>query len=733
MVTDAEALRSLRQQLTQAKTVAVAGLCSLLNWPMPAIVQLTILLVIAVNNVTYRVGAHSDAQDDLLDAMLDMCPTVDDKGKLEPWLAVVLTVAGYKYALAPEEPLTKIANALHRGKFQGLTVARLRKKLTDILKGSEDAQGAPSRQSVQAACPEMTGQDVEGLLMPAGWRSEPAGLRGAKSEQTIPHVWISGVSRDLTNDEHYVRLHYQLHDGWRCKDVPQQVISDRAKIVALAAFGIGITSNNANDMIQYLAEFMAANQDRLTPQGVASQLGWQHVGVQSGFLLGHKYLLPRGSGGGTSRVTYQGRDVGDQQLADGYVSAGKLDCWTAGMSKLAPYPAVVFAINASLAAPLLQLMGVGSMGIDIAGITSSGKTTLLSYAASVWGVGDVNNPASLVRSFNATSVYRERLLQVIRDLPVFIDETKLARDPREVTELIYAINQGRSRGRGSTKGMSAHTLTRNITFITGEQSASSFSQDGGTRVRVLSMCELPFGEVSEHVGQLISELNAVVEHNYGLAGRKFVQFLLDRQDQLVKWRERFVAVVQEYERRAGANGFARRLAPCLAVIRLAAELGSEAGVNPFPGVDPVEPLYEQFAREAKAADRPAEALVSVVEDAIAHKAEMTHDGKLGTGHPPRELIGDLVTYEAPGERDVIEPRHGWREMRLTERFIERSLKAAGYSEFRSLLKEWRRNGWINPGEGSHLRKKVKVDGLPTRLICIPHRGYAAADKIVAGE
>jgi hypothetical protein len=727
---EAEWLKSARA----TGTFRLRNLQAVLKWTPTAQRALISQLTAAEIDGEYVGTADGKGKGTFLEALLDVCPSVAQPDEVQSWLLLVLGVVAFCFVV-PEAPLTQIAGKLKQQGVAGYSVARLRKLLSQVREAIERrsaSNGVPVRQ----VWPDLPADVASELVLPPGWAASPAEIRSEANRRgpAVSPLFIDDCFRNDQTHEHSVRLWYLGKRGWQSRIVSQEVIADRAKIVALAAYDVGVNSNNAATAVQYLADFATANQAKLAPHCVTAQLGWQHHGARVGFLLGHELLSPSSTTDPSHLhwVTFQGNDDGDHQLANGYRCKGQLAVWKQAVAKLEEFPTAVLLIAASFAPPLLEILDVGSFSIDLAGVTTSGKTTQITYAASVWGVNDPAHADSLVRPFNATSVCRERMLQTLRHVPTFVDETKLAQDNREVAQFIYLVGQGRSRGRGSPKGIQAQQSTRTITFLTGEQPATHFTQDAGTRARVLTSWGPPFGEISPRIGKLISALNAVVRENYGHAGRQYVQYLLDTQLEWPRWRNRFAIFVETYEREGGSNNYARRLAPCLAVIRLAAEIAAKAHVYPFSATDPIAKVYPQLAREAGDANRPAAALCLVVSYALRHLAELAHNGVVNAERRPREVLGNLVSYEIPGESPLDRPC-GWRQIQVDPEVVRRVLVEAGFHDAQALMRTWRDVGWIAPGDGDHLAKYVTIGKQKIRMICITARGHAAADRAIGGS
>jgi putative DNA primase/helicase len=148
--------------------------------------------------------------------------------------------------------------------------------------------------------------------------------------------------------------------------------------------GLRISKRQQAELARYILD--SETDVRVT---LANRIGWHRIGDNDVFVLPGQVI-----GKVTHRVVYEG----DGQGLDEYGAKGTLDDWRQSVSILAGnHELPALAISASFAGPLLQLAGQESGGIHFFGNSSTGKTTLLKLAASVWGDG------GLVRSWRATS------------------------------------------------------------------------------------------------------------------------------------------------------------------------------------------------------------------------------------------------------------------------------------------------------------------------------------------
>jgi len=113
--------------------------------------------------------------------------------------------------------------------------------------------------------------------------------------------------------------------------------------------------------------------------------------------------------------------------------------------------------------------------VDWANRTSTGKTTALRVGASAWGNPDERAGHTVLPSWDASRVWVERASGLLSGIPLFMDDTKRAKNSKMVSELLYTVAGGRGRGRGNTTSLAATCSWRTVLLSSGEAPATSFS------------------------------------------------------------------------------------------------------------------------------------------------------------------------------------------------------------------------------------------------------------------
>jgi putative DNA primase/helicase len=224
---------------------------------------------------------------------------------------------------------------------------------------------------------------------------------------------------DPADVTHGIPVYNELLDG------PQQKV-----ISQLAKLGLKVGSDTKAKKLLIDLLRLSEAQKRMTS---VTQPGWID-GDFGSFSLGQtthgeRAVLP----------LYEGAS----QRRSAFVADGTLESWRTELSeKCRRNPLMILAVSLAFSAPLLKIIGMDGGGVHFRGQSSSGKSTLLRLAASVWGAPD------LVNQWRATSNGLEALAASYNDLLLPLDEISEI-TPRHLNETIYMLSHGKAKTRMS--------------------------------------------------------------------------------------------------------------------------------------------------------------------------------------------------------------------------------------------------------------------------------------------
>ncbi|MFG2130498.1 DUF927 domain-containing protein [Streptomyces sp. NPDC048751] len=473
----------------------------------------------------------------------------------------------------------------------------------EAAEAAQDATEAPKEWSDSRLLPE-------NVRRPSGYVINYSGVYGEKQVKDIVIpvrvAWAPLVVRSIYIDpagDQAVELAWL--DGGRLvtRIVPRSVVRrGRILVATLGDAGLPVIEADAKLAERYLAAFESINQKEIPRVHLARQLGWQEDGT---------FVLAQDT---PHRVEVKYDEQKPALAAHG--SAGTFDSWQAAIKRMAEYPAAQMALYASLAAPLLQIVGVNSFTVDISGRSTRGKTTAAMAGMSVWA--DPSEKADGMYSWRTTMLAAEKRLNLVNGLPVVFDETKLVRDPEMVHALLYSIpkNHGQARGGGWPSGLPWRT----VMISTGEQSVLTFTTDQGAGARVLTVKEAPFGTDGADSSAAAIEVRDGCSENYGTAGARYIEQLSELLAESGK--RRLVSRHKELtEAHRYDSDMSARRAPMVACLALAAELAHAWDIVPFKA--PQMPVWERLFAVSDQTDNRGEMALDVVREYVAgHGAEL---------------------------------------------------------------------------------------------------------------
>lgn len=519
-----------------------------------------------------------------------------------------------------------------------------------------------------------------------------AKVRGEEAPLPVPvaHAPFLISGRLLSEDgREAVELSW-LRDGrWLDGTYDRDVIADRNKLLKLAADGLPVHSGNNTDLTRYLADLEAANLHAIPTTRMTDQLGW----VGDDFVTRER-----------SDIVFHGPG-GLRQVVASYRESGTLDGWQDAVEVLADHPRAALSIYASLGPVLLPIIDGPPFVLDWSGQTSTGKTTTLRVAASVWGAPD------LMRSWEATTVAIENLAGMLNGLPLLLDDTRRARDDDAIIKVIYDVAAGEGRARGAKLGgLQATKRWSTIVLSTGEQPITTYGQDAGARGRVVSVWGSPF-EAEDR--DLVDGLTRAVAENYGHAGPAFVRAVLAHREEWGAWRDRYEQVVADLAGDA-TSVIEQRRARHVAVLRMAAGIAEAYDVV---GWTAPETLWQSLlvsgaGREDD--DRPAAALHVAWDWAVGHAHHFLGMRPSMHGEPSRGWAG---RWDRPDDN-----------VAYLGRVLRSVLEGQGF-EYEATLAAWGERGWIDTGNDKGNTKVVKLGDSRVRMVVIRY----SAIRDVVGE
>ena len=439
-----------------------------------------------------------------------------------------------------------------------------------------------SLEAVRAVIASARKQDTD-CPMPEGFFLVPDGKRaglykletkpdGEMNEVRIgPPLSVRGMTRDSEGNEWGLMLEWADPDGKKHTwPMPIELLFRQGAdwYSSLASGGWFGNPVARKKLVDFLAAVRPVRRIRCVPR-----TGWDKAA----------YILPDAVYGNTSgeSVVLQSAHHGDL-----YRTAGTLDGWkeiatlSIGNSRLS------FALCAAFAGPLLRLAGLEGGGFSFEGGSSSGKTTALQIAASVWG-----GPEH-VRSWRATDNGLENIAVLHNDNVLILDEVGQV-NGKVLAECAYMLANGQGKGRSSREGNLRKSHSWRLLFLSSGElgladklAENGLKSRGGQEVRFVGL-PVDTSMLTElhgfpHAGAVVNRLKELTDLHYGHAGRAFLHKLTEPDTMTTVLSELQPALANTVNRLvpAGADGQVRRVAQRFALCGLAGGLAVQMEILP---------------------------------------------------------------------------------------------------------------------------------------------------------
>lgn len=398
-------------------------------------------------------------------------------------------------------------------------------------------------------------------------------------------------TRDQTGENHGRLLQFSDPDGITHRwSMPMELLAGDGAAYRQILLSKGLLIAPGSQARQLLTFFIQASTPTTTVRCV-EQTGWNKE--RTAFVFQNETV---GSTGNEPLILQTTLNLPTPQVA-----LGNIVEWQQMASLCVGNSRLIFAVSAAFAPPLLLPLGMENGGIHFRGGSSSGKTTCLRAAASVWGSSDS------IQQWRATANGLEGTAAAYNDCLLCLDEMGQM-DPTELGHVAYMLANGVGKTRADKLGDSRKRKQWRLIFLSsGEIALAAHMSEGrqkaraGQEIRVLDIpadsqkhgcfqelhgIELP-KIFAEHLGTLCRS-------HHGTAGQLFVRSLLQVQLEAI---QKARIVMEELSNKyvpATASGQVHRAFNRFALIAVAGELATTFGITGWPKGTAIEGAMNCF-------------------------------------------------------------------------------------------------------------------------------------------
>lgn len=414
--------------------------------------------------------------------------------------------------------------------------------------------------------------------------------------------------------------------------------------------------------------------------------------------------------------------------------AGDLDTWRDQVASLAAgQTRLLFALSIAFAGPLLEPLGQEPGCFNLVGASSTGKTSALRLAGSVWGGG---GPIGFASTWRTTSNALEGVCAQHNDSFLGLDELGMC-PPHEVDAAAYSLTGGSGKSRLKSDGeLRARQRWRVMVLSTAEITLGQRIAEGGFGKAVragqtVRFIDLPADAghglgLFDHVGEfgeaarLADAIRDRTATCYGVAGAAFVRAFLAAPEEAKRAARAVIADFVAAHVSGGASGQVHRVALRFGFVAAAGELAVSYGLIPVvPGAvtTAAGELFRQWVeqRGGTGASEARSAVTQVRDFLHSHSLARFADAGLGLdkGSSHRQKVAGFRMRDDAEVGDFCFTDGGFAE-------------AVGGLDARAAADALAEAGFLIRGEGGRRKANVRIGG---RLM----RVYRISAAIIDGE
>ncbi|AFC87391.1 DNA/RNA helicase, superfamily II [Frateuria aurantia DSM 6220] len=397
-----------------------------------------------------------------------------------------------------------------------------------------------------------------------------------------PAVWIcaplyiEAETRNADGGEWGRLLSFKDRDGKEHRwAMPCAMLATDGAELRAELLGQGLVIANAPSARKLLMDYIQQANPAQRARSV-SRTGWH----------GDVFALPDRTIGPTAAeaVIFQTYAPGTAQLSTG----GTMQSWRDEVAaRCAGHSRLVLALSVAFSGICQELAGMDGGGVHLRGSSSTGKTTAVLVASSVYG------PPAYMRTWRQTDNALEGVATLHNDLLLPLDELGQL-EPKDAGKVAYMLANGQGKGRSDRSGRARAVATWRTAFLSsGEVSLGDLvAESGGRRraghdVRVIDVAAdagkghgmfeaLPVGVSASGLAEQLKQSAAA---HYGFPLLAFLeQVTADRRAARQRIDISMAALLAEAVPE-DAGGQVRRVARRFALIAAAGELATHYGIT----------------------------------------------------------------------------------------------------------------------------------------------------------
>lgn len=494
---------------------------------------------------------------------------------------------------------------------------------------------------------------------------------------------IESIQQNIDDGTYKASIKYKSFSGMKEITIPREEYLNKNNLIKYQSKGLDITHRN----VALLTEYFNEKEKEAQIKNIHTKLGFSNYEGKTIYKLYECIGIDSKYEG-----IYDVKPIGDKEEYINMIN-----------QEVIGNIALEFMVSISLSSVLLgyigEDLGLDSIIVHLVGNSTTGKSTALKLAISLFGYPDVKRNG-LFGTYNRTNNALLKKLNGLKGVPYALDEISMSYT-QNFTNFVYGLANGTDKERLNKdselkkKGVWLTTILSN-----GEKSLiGSSNKNAGVQIRVIEASNVTWTRDAENA----EKINRVIQQNYGHIGFEFAEYIMKRKkDQLVKQFEiSRDEIYKKMEDELVIDSMTFRRCNKFGIILQTAYLFQNM-MDIKLDIDGIKKLMVEIERESLRNRNFRDSAIDYIKQYVSkyiNKFQFNNNS-------PNDIFGKLI------------PKQDCVEVQMNKISFEQMINQGGYEDKNVVLKELKDAGYLNCEKDRYTRSRKNSFGYSEEVYVI---------------
>lgn len=498
------------------------------------------------------------------------------------------------------------------------------------------------------------------------------------------YMELEKAIRNIDTNYYKANIRFKTFSDINQIEVNREDYLNKSKLMNLLNSGLDVRHSNADTLVNYFRECEETIKNNVY---VHSKLGFAKY-------KGKKiYKLYKAIGiNSTYAGPYEIKPKGSKQK---YIIMLKKEV----IGNRALEFILVVSLSSVILAYIEEELSLDSIIVHLVGNSTTGKSTALKLAISLFGYPDVKDNG-LFSTYNSTGNALIRKLTGLKGVPFALDEISMSYT-KSFTKFIYQLSNGTDKDRLDKESELKKTETWLTTILSnGEKSLTgSSNKNAGIQIRVIEANNITWTKDAKNS----EEINRVIMQNYGHIGFEFAEYVMKiTEDKLVKeFKTSRDEIYKKMEDELVIDSMTFRRCNKFGIILQTAYLFQDM-MDINLDIDGIKSLMVEIERESLRNRNFRDSAIDYIKQYVSkyiNKFQFNNNS-------PNDIFGKLI------------PKQDCVEVQMNKISFEQMINQGGYEDKNVVLKELKDAGYLNCEKDRYTRSRKNSFGCSEEVYVI---------------